>query len=205
MKLLISAGPTREFIDPIRFISNTSSGRMGYALAAEARARGHQVTLVSGPVALPAPEGVERIDAVSAADMAAALKERFPLCDVCIMSAAVADYRPVRVLDHKMKKAPGGLALELERTEDILQALGRMKRKGQLLIGFAAESENLLENAAEKLARKNLDWIVANKVADGFAGSTNACVLLGKGGEKTVFPLQLKTLLAAALLDAVGL
>jgi len=205
MKLLVSAGPTREFIDPVRFVSNASSGRMGYALAAEGARRGHEVTLVSGPTALAAPEGVERIDVITAAEMAEALKSRFPGCGACIMCAAVADYRPVKVFERKMKKGEGNLVLEFERTEDILQSLGGMKKAGQLLVGFAAESEDLIANAGEKLRRKNLDWIVANKISDGFAKSTNACVLLGRNGGKIPFTLRPKTELAAALFDALGL
>ena len=205
MKLLVSAGPTREFIDPVRFVSNASSGKMGYALAAEGARRGHEVTLVSGPTALPAPEGVERVDVVTASEMAEALKSRFPACTTCIMCAAVADYRPVRVFEHKLKKSDGNLVLEFERTEDILLSLGGMKKAGQLLVGFAAESEDLIANAGEKLRRKNLDWIVANRISDGFATSTNACVLLGRNGEKIPFTLRPKTELAAALFDALGL
>ena len=204
MKLLVSAGPTREYIDPVRFVSNASSGRMGYALAAEGTRRGHEVILVSGPTALPAPEGVERIDVVTASEMAEALKSRFPGCGACIMCAAVADYRPVRVFERKMKKSEGNLVLEFERTEDILLSLGGMKSAGQILVGFAAESEDLIANAGEKLRRKNLDWIVANKISDGFAKSTNACVLLGRNGEKIPFTLRPKTELAAALFDALG-
>ncbi|MBR2373021.1 MAG: phosphopantothenoylcysteine decarboxylase [Lentisphaeria bacterium] len=205
MKIVISAGPTREFIDPIRFISNSSSGQMGYAVAAEALRRGHEVVLVSGPVAIKAPEGAVLIPVVSAADMAEAVKREFAAADCCIMSAAVADYRPAKILDHKMKKSPGNMVIELERTEDILKALGEVKRPGQLLVGFAAESENLLENAAGKLARKNLDWIVANNISDGFAKTTNACILLGRNGEKIPFSTRPKTELAAALLDAIGI
>lgn len=204
MKLLVSAGPTREFIDPVRFVSNASSGRMGYALAAEGARRGHEVTLVSGPTALGAPEGVERIDVITASEMAEALKCRFPDCGMCIMCAAVADYRPVRVFERKMKKGEGNLVLEFERTEDILRSLGGMKRADQVLVGFAAESEDLIANAEEKLRRKNLDWIVANKISDGFAKSTNACILLGRRGEKIPFSLRPKIELAAALLDALG-
>ena len=205
MRILISAGPTREFIDPVRFITNSSSGQMGYALAAAALRRGHEVTLVSGPVNILPPAGAHVVNVVTAAEMAEAMKSRFPDCDCCIMSAAVADYRPAHVHDQKMKKSPGNMLLELERTEDILKALGSMKNERQLLVGFAAESENLLENAAGKLARKNLDWIVANKLADGFAKATNACVLLGKGGEKICFDTRPKTELAEALLEMLGI
>lgn len=204
MKILISAGPTREYIDPIRFISNSSSGQMGYALAAAALRRGHEVILVTGPVNLTPPEKAEVIKVVSASDMAEAMKSRFPECDVCIMSAAVADYRPLQTFDRKMKKSPGNMFLELERTEDILKTLGGMKTSAQTLIGFAAESENLLQNAAGKLARKNLDWIVANKLSDGFAKSTNICVVLGKNGEEIPFSERPKTELAVALLETFG-
>ena len=205
MKILISAGPTREFIDPVRFITNSSSGQMGYALAAAALRRGHDVILVSGPVSLTPPAGADVVNVVTAAEMAEAMKSRFPHCSCCIMSAAVADYRPAHVHDQKMKKTPGNMLLELERTEDILKALGSLKKEGQLLVGFAAESENLLENAAGKLARKNLDWIVANKLSDGFAKATNACVLLGKNGRKITFDTRPKTELAEALLDTLGI
>lgn len=205
MKTVISAGPTREFIDPIRFISNSSSGQMGYALAAESLRRGHEVVLISGPVAIKAPEGVKLIPVVSAAEMAEAVKREFVDCDCCIMSAAVADYRPVNLHDHKMKKSPGNIFLELERTEDILKSLGSMKKPEQLLIGFAAESEDLVANAIGKLKRKNLDWIIANNISDGFAKSTNACILLGRNGERLEFPVCPKTELAAKLLDALNL
>ena len=203
MKILISAGPTREYIDPVRFISNSSSGQMGYAIAAAALRRGHEVILVSGPVNIPAPEGAELVRVVSAADMAEAMKSRFPACDCCIMSAAVADYRPVRNFEQKMKKTPGNMFLELERTEDILKTLGSLKTPAQTLVGFAAESENLLENAEGKLRRKNLDWIIANKLSDGFAKSTNICTVLGRNGEKIPFAERPKTELADLLLDTV--
>jgi phosphopantothenoylcysteine decarboxylase/phosphopantothenate--cysteine ligase len=142
---------------------------------------------------------------ITAAEMAEAVKSRFASCDCCIMSAAVADYRPAQVCEQKMKKSPGNLFIELERTEDILKSIGAMKKESQLLIGFAAESENLLENAAGKLQRKNLDWIVANKLSDGFAKSTNICVVLGKNGEEIPFSERPKTELADALLDTFGI
>ena len=128
MKILISAGPTREYIDPVRFITNSSSGQMGYAIAAAALRRGHEVVLVSGPVQLAAPEKAELVKVTSAADMAEAMKSRFDWCDCCIMSAAVADYRPARICEQKMKKTPGNMSLELERTEDILKTLGSLKK-----------------------------------------------------------------------------
>ena len=163
------------------------------------------MTLVSGPVNIAAPEGVTLVKVISAADMAEAMTSRFPECDCCIMSAAVADYRPVKNYDQKMKKTPGNMFLELERTEDILKTLGSVKTPSQLLIGFAAESENLLENAQGKLQRKNLDWIVANKLSDGFAKSTNICTVLGRNGEKIPFTERPKTELAELLLKTFGL
>ena len=147
MKILITAGPTREYIDPVRFITNRSSGKMGY----------------TGPVNLPAPEGATVVRIESAAEMAAAVKRNAPDCDAVVMAAAVADYRPMEVSEHKLKKQPGGLTLRLERTEDILASLGEMKRPGQVLLGFAAETDDLLANARKKLESKNLDWIAANR------------------------------------------
>ena len=201
MKILVTAGPTREKIDPVRFISNRSSGKMGYALAAAARDLGHEVVLVSGPVALTPPAGVEVVKVESAAEMAAAVKAAAPNCGVVIMAAAVADYRPAHAAEHKLKKRPGELFLELERTEDILLSLGQMKQPGQLLVGFAAETEELMNNAAGKLERKNLDWIVANTVSDGFGTDTDKVTLLGRGGQKVDLPRAAKGEVARRILD----
>ena len=187
-KCLITAGPTVEKIDPVRFISNRSSGRMGYALAQAAREAGFAVTLISGPVHLEAPEGVRLISIESAAEMAAAAKSEFPDAALTVMAAAVADYRPKTVAANKIKKQPGDLRIELERTEDILAALGNLKQPGQILVGFAAETEDLLARAAGKMARKNLDWIAANTVSDGFGRPDNRITLLGKSGEKHELP-----------------
>jgi len=203
MKILITAGPTREHIDPVRFITNRSSGKMGYALARAAQKRGFETILVTGPVNLEPPAGVEVVRIESASDMAEAVKRLAPSCDAIVMAAAVADYRPVRVAEHKLKKAPGGLTLELERTEDILASLGEMKRPGQLLVGFAAETDALLENATDKLRRKNLDWIVANKVSDGFGADTNKVILLGRAGEKFELPLAPKPEVAEKILEII--
>ena len=203
MKILVTAGPTREKIDPVRFISNRSSGKMGYALAGAARGLGHDVVLVSGPVALTAPGGVEIVKVESAAEMAAAVKSAAPDCRAVIMAAAVADYRPAHAADHKLKKRPGELFIELERTEDILLSLGQMKRPGQILVGFAAETGELLANAAGKLERKNLDWIVANTVADGFGTDTDKVTLLGRGGERIDLPRAAKAEVARRILDIV--
>ncbi len=203
-RLLISAGPTRERLDPVRFLSNRSTGKMGYALAEAGVISGFDVVLVSGPVALPVPAGVRCIAVESAAEMAAAIHAEAPLADMIIMAAAVADYRPKEVCDHKLKKTNGDLTITLERTEDILATLGRDKRLGQILIGFAAETDDLLSNAAAKLQKKNLDWIAANDVSRfdiGFGSDNNAITLLGKNGERHDFDPAPKKALALSLLS----
>ena len=203
MHILVSAGPTREKIDAVRFISNRSSGRMGYAVAEAAAREGHEVTLVSGPVALPCPAGVKRLMVESASEMAAAIHADAPRADVIVMAAAVADYRPVAPAEHKLKKQPGDLILRLERTEDILESLGRNKRPDQLLVGFAAETDDLESNALDKLHRKNLDWIAANRVEDGFGTTTNAIILLHRSGARFVLNSAPKPMLAAQMLELV--
>ena len=203
MKLLITAGPTREYIDPVRFITNRSSGKMGYALAEAAVARGWDTLLVTGPVDLPLPDGASVIGVETALQMAASVKHNAPLCDAIVMAAAVADYRPVEVLEHKLKKCSGGLTLRLERTEDILASLGEMKKPGQVLVGFAAETDDLIANAKKKLESKNLDWIAANNVSDGFASDTDRVTLLGRGGEVVELPLAPKSEVAEMILDRV--
>lgn len=207
MKILISAGPTREAIDPVRFITNHSSGKMGYALAQAAVKRGWQVVLVSGPVDLPRPEGLaEFVQVVSAAEMADAVKSRFPAMDGAILCAAVADYRPVTVSNKKIKKSDDDLILHLERTEDILKTLGTMKNAQQILIGFAAETDDLEANALAKLKKKNLDWIAANKVGvpgRGFQADTNAITLYNAAGEKIELPLTDKASLAKEMLNRI--
>ena len=204
MKILVTAGPTRERLDPVRFISNRSSGKMGYAIACAARDAGHEVTLVSGPVSLPAPEGVALVRVESAADMAQAVFDAFPRQDLVIMAAAVADYRPVEISEKKIKKQPGDFVLRLERTTDILAELGKRKCPGQILAGFAAESENLLENARKKLTEKNLDWIAANTVADGFGTDTNTVTLLGRNGQTSVIGPDGKARVAAKLIEIIA-
>lgn len=204
MRIVISAGPTREAIDPVRYITNRSTGKMGYAIAEAARERNLQVTLVSGPVNLPPPDGVEFIQIESAADMAQAMKKASENADIIVMAAAVADYRPKQYSTSKVKKSDGDMCIELERTEDILLSLGKNKKPGQLLVGFAAETDDLLKNAQGKLERKNLDFIAANIVGvpgRGFAADTNAVTLIGRDGSKTEFALQSKKVLAGALLD----
>jgi phosphopantothenoylcysteine decarboxylase/phosphopantothenate--cysteine ligase len=203
MKIVISAGPTRERIDAVRFLSNRSSGKMGFALAGAAAEAGFDTVLVAGPVHLETPAGVRRIDVESAAEMATAVKREAADADIVIMAAAVADYRPKQQLSGKMKKKDGDLTLELERTEDILKSLGETKRPGQILIGFAAETENLEQYALDKLKRKNLDWIAANDVSRsdiGFGSDANAVTLYGRSGEKIALPIASKAEIAAALL-----
>lgn len=185
MRFLISAGPTREKIDVVRFISNRSSGKMGYALAEAARDAGGKVVLVSGPTHLTHPDNITFIQVESAAEMAAAIHAHAAESDIIIMAAAVADYRPVKTYTGKMKKANGNLTLELERTEDILLTLGQNKRPGQKLVGFAAETDEVLENAIQKLQKKNLDWIIANDVSctdRGFGSDHNAVTMISASG-----------------------
>lgn len=207
--LLITAGPTREALDPVRFITNRSSGKMGYALAAAAVEKGFSVILVSGPVdsSVIPPEGLaEFVPVISAAEMAEVVKTRFPAMDAAILCAAVADYRPKIVESNKIKKKEGELILELERTEDILFSLGQMKTGQQKLIGFAAETENLAENALGKLKKKNLDWIAANQVGlpgQGFQSDRNEITLYGANGETIPLPLTEKKLLAKQMLDVI--
>lgn len=206
MKVLITAGPTREKIDAVRFLTNRSTGKMGYALAEAARDAGHMVTLVSGPVALPVPPGIALVPVESAADMADAVKERAPEMELIVMCAAVADYRPKRVVAGKMKKSEGDLVLELERTEDILQSLGAVKPEGQILVGFAAETDDLLANAQGKLERKNLDWICANDVGRsdiGFGSDENCVTLIGRDGRRYGIGPDTKRAVAEAILEIV--
>lgn len=203
MRILITAGPTREKIDPVRFISNRSTGKMGYAIAARAAEAGHDVTLISGPVALENPAGVKRIFIESAAEMAEAVHQYADNADAIIMSAAVADYRPAHPFDSKMKKQPGNLFLELERTEDVLGTVGKNKLPGQILIGFAAETENLEANALDKLQRKNLDWIIANLVSDGFGNDTNKVIIFNRDGGRFPLDLEEKSSLAQKIVDLI--
>ena len=168
--VVITAGATQEEIDPVRYITNHSTGKMGYALAKEARNAGAMVTLISGKSNLPQPYGVEVINVISAEDMANCVVNNFEKADVVIMSAAVADYTPLEKADHKIKKADGDLSIALKRTQDILLTIGKKKRENQVVIGFAMETENLLENAAKKLQEKNADYIIANSIRESGAG-----------------------------------
>lgn len=204
-KVLVTAGPTREAVDPVRFITNHSSGKMGYALAAAAARRGAAVTLVSGPTALEPPAGVDMVPAVTAEDMFREVTSRADCQDIVIKAAAVADYRPARVSSEKVKKKDGVLTLELERTRDILKYLGEHKKKGQFLCGFSMETENLLENSRKKLAAKNLDMIVANNLkveGAGFAGDTNVVTILTKDREVSLGKLT-KEETAGKILDEI--
>jgi phosphopantothenoylcysteine decarboxylase/phosphopantothenate--cysteine ligase len=179
--VLVTAGPTREMLDPVRFLSNPSSGRMGYAMAEAARDRGAKVTLISGPVSLPCVPGVHLVHIVSAEDLARAVDQHLDGARVVIMAAAVADQRPATVALQKMKKQPGDEQLTLVRTRDILADLGARADR-PLLVGFAAESENVEPNAREKLQRKNIDLIVANDIRDAFGKPTNRVVALARDG-----------------------
>jgi phosphopantothenoylcysteine decarboxylase/phosphopantothenate--cysteine ligase len=204
--VLVTAGPTVEDLDPVRFLSNRSSGRMGYRIAEAARDRGARVVLVSGPTSLEAPGGVEVVRVRSAAEMEKAVVDRAAAASVVVAAAAVADYRPASASASKVKKGDGPLTLELVRTPDILKGLGRSKRAGVVLVGFAAETEDLEKNAAEKRAAKNLDLIVANDVTregHGFEGETNGGVVLRADGSRAEIPLGTKRAMADRILDEV--
>jgi len=203
--VLVTAGPTVEDIDPVRFVSNRSSGRMGYRLAEAARDRGAKVILVSGPTSLPAPRGVEVVAVRSADEMQKAVSARVGPATVVIAAAAVSDYRPASPSGSKLKKTNGGVTLDLVRTPDILEGLGTAKG-GRLLVGFAAETEDLLANAKKKLEAKNLDLVVANDVTatgSGFGGDTNAVVMLRRDGGRAEVPLASKREVAERILDEV--
>ena len=202
-KVLVTAGPTREAIDPVRFITNHSTGKMGYAVARAAMLRGAQVTLVSGPVSIPAPSFVEVVPVVSAQDMYEAVTARAAEQDMLIMTAAVADYRPAEVATEKVKKQEGDMSIPLTRTKDILGTIGQSRRPDQVICGFSMETENMLANSQAKLERKNADLIVANNVKDagaGFGVDTNLVTVITKGGAEEL-PLMSKDQVAHALLD----
>lgn len=206
IKVLVTAAGTYEPIDPVRYIGNRSSGKMGYAIAEAAKKRGAEVILVSGPSALTPPEGVEYIGVESAAEMRDAVMEHFSEADMVIKAAAVADYRVRNVSDQKIKKNDEELTLVLEKNPDILKELGEKKRAGQILVGFAAETQNLLEYAKSKLEKKNLDMIVANDVSRkdaGFNTDTNVVKLLYRNGTIEDLPIMTKHKLADELLNRV--
>ncbi len=202
-KILVTAGPTREPLDPVRYISNHSTGKMGYAVARMAMLRGAEVTLVSGKTDLEPPPFLETVPVVTAEDMFRAVTERAETMDWIIKAAAVADYTPAEVAENKMKKREGDLSVPLKRTQDILLWLGRHRRPGQLLAGFSMESENVLQNSREKLAKKNADLICANDLRQegaGFGVDTNVLTLI-TGEDVRELPLLSKEAAAMALLD----
>ncbi|MBQ3425233.1 MAG: bifunctional phosphopantothenoylcysteine decarboxylase/phosphopantothenate--cysteine ligase CoaBC [Clostridia bacterium] len=204
-KVLVTAGPTVERIDPVRYISNHSSGKMGYAIAEAARMRGASVVLVSGPVHIAPPSGVTLVPIESSADLCRAVLERGDWADIVIQAAAPADFTPVTVAKNKIKKGDDSLTIELKSTTDIAAELGRRKRKGQVLVAFAAETEALLDNARGKLERKNADLVVANDVSRtdaGFGVDTNAVTLITRG-DTTELPLMSKREVAHRILDKV--
>lgn len=204
-RILVTAGPTREKIDPVRFMTNFSTGKMGYALAGEAAKLGAEVVLVTGPTNLEIPNGVEAVRVESAQEMLEAVLDRYSSMDVVIKTAAVADYRPKNAHEEKMKKQDGDLVIELERTIDILRTLGAQKDK-QLLIGFAAETANVEEYARRKLETKNLDMIVANDVkaeGAGFGTDTNIVTIYKRSGETIPLPILSKTEVAQHILAEV--
>ena len=204
-KVLVTAGPTRESLDPVRFLSNRSTGKMGYAIAKMAMLRGADVTLVSGPVNIPAPPFVNVIPVESAQQMFEAVRDAADEQDIIIKSAAVADYRPMTVAEDKIKKTDGDMSIPLERTTDIIKYLGEHKKVGQFICGFSMETRDMLENSSAKLVKKNMDMIVANNVKDegaGFATDTNKVVMITRDGMKDL-PLMSKEDVADHLLTEI--
>jgi phosphopantothenoylcysteine decarboxylase / phosphopantothenate---cysteine ligase len=202
-RLLITAGPSREPLDPVRYISNRSSGKMGYALARAALRRGAEVALVSGPTALEAPIGARLISVTTAAEMRAAVLKEYVQCSAVFMAAAVADYHAAAPADKKIKRGAGTLEVRLEPNPDILKELGQSK-DGKWLVGFAAETEDLTVNAEKKLREKNLDMVIANNVAEegsGFDGDTNVATIIDRAGAVRSLPLMSKDDLADCIYD----
>lgn len=206
-KVLVSAGPTEEAIDPVRYVTNHSSGKMGYAIARNAMLRGADVTLVSGPTALMSPLFVNKVDVKSAEDMYEAITSVAAEQDIIIMAAAIADFRPLNVASEKIKKqsSDDGMSIEMERTKDILAFLGANKKPAQILCGFSMETQNMLENSRKKLEKKNLDLIVANNLKDkgaGFKVDTNLVTIITKDSEKAL-PLMSKDEVAGKIFDTI--
>ncbi|MCH5220822.1 MAG: bifunctional phosphopantothenoylcysteine decarboxylase/phosphopantothenate--cysteine ligase CoaBC [Muribaculaceae bacterium] len=206
-KILVTAGPTYERIDPVRFIGNFSTGKMGYAIASEAAARGAEVVLVSGPTQLPDPLNVTTVRVESAREMLDACRRVFDSCDIAIMSAAVADYAPKNYVDHKIKREHDGIeSIELVKNPDIAATLAAQRSDKQILVGFALETDNALENAREKLVRKNLDMIVVNSLSDkgaGFGVDTNKVTIVTAAGTMA-FPLKNKKEVAGDIVDCIS-
>lgn len=208
-KALVTAGPTYQAIDPVRFIGNHSTGKIGYAIAEHLARQGAEVTLVSGPtsLAVPAVGKIQRVQVTSAQEMLEACTANFQDSDILVMSAAVADYTPIQVAEQKIKKSDSQLHIELEKTTDILATLGAQKKPGQLVVGFALETQNELENAQGKLARKNLDFIVLNSMRDsgaGFAHDTNKVTVVKRSGEQLHFPLKSKSAVAEDIVALIA-
>ncbi len=204
--VLVTAGPTREFIDAVRFISNPSTGKMGYAIAAAARDRGAEVVLITGPTQLAPPTGVKVVPVVSAGDMQRAVMEQLDRSHIVIMAAAVSDFKPLQISDRKIKKEEAARTLRLGRTDDILRGLGKAGGK-RLLIGFAAETDDVERNALRKLKDKQLDMIVVNdllKKGSGFGSDTNAVTILDRSGKRIELPTMPKTSIAVSLMEAVA-
>ena len=205
VRVTVTAGPTQESLDPVRYLTNHSSGRMGYAIAREAMLRGAQVTLISGPVSLAPVPGVVMRPVTTAKDMLEAVRETLPETDILIKAAAVADYRPATVADQKIKKQDGDMSIPLERTDDILAWLGAHRREGQVLCGFSMETQNMLENSRAKLAKKNVDMIVANSLRTagaGFGTDTNLVTVITKDGAEEL-ELMSKDQVAHELLNRI--
>jgi len=206
-RVLISAGPTQEAIDPVRFISNHSTGKMGIALANAFFMAGADVTLIAGPMNLkPDFSGITTVEVVSAADMENACLNAFEESDICIMAAAVADYRPIKIADQKIKKVDSELSIELTRTSDILQKLGTMKKSGQCLIGFALETQDEEANAKAKLKRKNADFIILNSMQDagaGFGRDTNQVTIYSANGSQESLALASKKEIASQICQRI--
>ncbi|WP_288321782.1 bifunctional phosphopantothenoylcysteine decarboxylase/phosphopantothenate--cysteine ligase CoaBC [uncultured Selenomonas sp.] len=205
-RIIVTAGGTEEALDPVRYLSNRSTGRMGYAVAAEAARRGAEVILVSAPTHFDTPAGVRRVNVRSAREMHAAVMAEYETADAVVKAAAVADYRPAEIAPQKIKKSDGQLTITLERNPDILMELGRKKTR-QVLVGFAAETENIETYAQGKLAKKNLDFIVANNVAEkdaGFSVGTNRVKIFFKDGRAEEHPLMAKSELAGIILDRLA-
>ena len=204
-RVLVSAGPTREIIDPVRYISNPASGKMGLAIARAANLRGARVTLVTGPTHLKPSFGVQAVQVTTASEMAEAIFEKYEDYDIIVKTAAVADYRPVTQESHKIKKDKSALTMQLEKTTDILKKLGKRK-KNQVLVGFAAETQDLEQNATQKLEKKNLDMIVGNLIgppASGFGSDTNIVTFFYRDGTSEQIPLMEKENLAHLLFDRI--
>lgn len=215
MRIIVTAGPTREYLDPVRFLSNPSTGKMGFAIAAEAARRGHEVTLVAGPVALKTPDRVRRVDVTSAREMLAAVQAVARRADVLISTAAVADWRPAKCAAKKLKKSQMSGVLKLVRNPDILKTIAGLRRAetsrptlaGLKLVGFAAETDHVLAEAARKCREKGLSFIVANDVTkkgSGFGTDTNKVTFVFPDGTQKNFPLMTKRMVAKRMLDAVS-